>query len=545
MGLDYKTFNRLRLPVKIHLPGTVIAVHVSENNGYGNALFVATEEGVFTYAHLNDFKGASPELENFRRALELLHPAREARVNVPGWFRFKSNDIVARTGETGIGPPHLHHEIRKNGEFLDPLGVPGMSIPDHTAPVIQAVYVEWEGGFGRYAAALKNGGSRSHGDDYSVEGPLFVPGGKVRFSVGAYDTMAATNINGISRVRLSSGGKVWYERDLLKVGAQEISAADRFYNGQRTVVGREYVMALGPEVAAGEWKTIRVDVEDASGNISHLQAELRSDGNQAGKDKAAEGKPDAKKTAGVEAGFVPVATGSVVTSATGRGNLVVSFPPGSLLDPGRLRINPVDPAAFQNLSPARAVNWPTENGRYEFVGPAWQVESSGGLAFREGAAVRVVIPGAVDDKEGLYLFHPTTARWVRLGLPRKSGAGADYDFKMRTFGLIARLRDVSAPVVGRPLLWDSAPNRTEEGRDFFREYAIREWGAGVDPRGSTVLLDGRRIPFEWVEDSLVFRVLVPEEMVHPGGSMISIQARDRAGNLSAWEFDYLVPGDKR
>lgn len=558
MGLDYKTFNRLRIPVRIYVPGTVIGVHVSENNGYGNALFIATSDSVFTYAHLNDFKGASAELESFRRALELLHPAREARVNVPGWFRFKANDIVARTGETGIGPPHLHHEVRKNGEFLDPLGLPGMAIPDRTAPVIQAVYIEWEGGFGRYAASLKKSESSARQkDEYAIETAMTAPKGKfrVRLSVGAYDTMAATNINGISRVRLSSGGKVLYEKDLLRVAVDQIGAADRFYNGQRTVVGREYVYSLGPDLAVIDLKNVRIDVEDASGNVSHLSAEIKSaDGKDAdtkpadGKsaDGKTSGKPgEAKNSASSDAGFVPVNTGSVLTSVSGKANLVVSFPPGTLLDPGRVRITPLDNPALLALNPARALTWPTENGRYELVGPAWNIESSGNLAFREGASVRVVIPGAVDDKEGLYLLHPTTARWVRLGLPRKYGAGADYDFKMRTFGIVARLRDVSPPVVGRPLLWDEPANRTEEGRDFIREYAIREWGAGVDPRGSSVLLDGRKIPFEWVEDSLVFRVLVPEEMVHPSGSMISIQAKDKAGNLSAWEFDYIVPGDKR
>jgi len=108
--------------------------------GYGKAVYLTLEDGrTVVFAHLDGF--SAPLAEYVRRNQ---HEKRSYTVDLfPGasQFPFKRGEVVARSGQTGVGVPHLHYEIR------DPEGRPvnprllGITWPDATRPVIRKVLV--------------------------------------------------------------------------------------------------------------------------------------------------------------------------------------------------------------------------------------------------------------------------------------------------------------------------------------------------------------------------------------------------------------------
>jgi murein DD-endopeptidase MepM/ murein hydrolase activator NlpD len=117
--------------------GDVVRVRVG-CRGYGKAVYLRLRDGrTAVYAHLDHFAGA---IEDSARA----HGRRTGsayfdRVFAPGTFPVRRGDVIAFSGETGVGVPHLHLEIRDAEERpLDPLRA-GLLVDDDRAPRIRRI----------------------------------------------------------------------------------------------------------------------------------------------------------------------------------------------------------------------------------------------------------------------------------------------------------------------------------------------------------------------------------------------------------------------
>jgi hypothetical protein len=101
--------------------------------GYGKAVYVQLNDGnTAIYAHLNDF---IPEFTTYLRAAQHqrtsytvdLYPEAHA-------FPVKRGQLIGFSGQTGIGVPHLHWEIRdRSGTPINPRTL-GLEWPDTPAP---------------------------------------------------------------------------------------------------------------------------------------------------------------------------------------------------------------------------------------------------------------------------------------------------------------------------------------------------------------------------------------------------------------------------
>lgn len=119
--------------------------------GYGKAVYLALENGYsVVYGHLDGFEG--PLAEYVRTAQ---HRATSYTVDLypePHEFPVRKGDLIARSGETGVGVPHLHYEWRdRAGRPVDPRPL-GMDWPDDTAPVLNKVLI-----VGKDPSVLLNG----------------------------------------------------------------------------------------------------------------------------------------------------------------------------------------------------------------------------------------------------------------------------------------------------------------------------------------------------------------------------------------------------
>jgi hypothetical protein len=82
-----------------------------------------------------------------------LYPAR-------GEVSFKQGEVVAWSGQSGAGPPHLHFELRQGDMNLNPL-LHGFALPDHTPPTLAAVKIEQDGVRGRALSLPAKGSARA------------------------------------------------------------------------------------------------------------------------------------------------------------------------------------------------------------------------------------------------------------------------------------------------------------------------------------------------------------------------------------------------
>ncbi|MCS7311477.1 MAG: M23 family metallopeptidase [Acidobacteria bacterium] len=140
-GLDFSTNLRIGLPVRVWKAGTIVRLRV-DHLGYGRALYVKHPDGLTTvYAHLDRFENERLRLEDFVRRLR----QRTERLFLGDVFLdapipVEDHQVIAYTGESGSGRPHLHFEIRDAQEVpLNPMDWGIISPYDRQRPVIQGV----------------------------------------------------------------------------------------------------------------------------------------------------------------------------------------------------------------------------------------------------------------------------------------------------------------------------------------------------------------------------------------------------------------------
>ncbi|MFN0150623.1 MAG: M23 family metallopeptidase [bacterium] len=141
-GIDLSTGGAIGLAVRAPAAGRIVRLRASPY-GYGRAVYIDlddAERGVrgqqVVYGHLSDF---APRW----RALVVAEQERLGKFTVdfavPDSPRVAAGEVVAFSGDTGAGPPHLHFEVRDgDATAIDPL-VNGWRARDETPPAVRAV----------------------------------------------------------------------------------------------------------------------------------------------------------------------------------------------------------------------------------------------------------------------------------------------------------------------------------------------------------------------------------------------------------------------
>jgi hypothetical protein len=138
-GMDVKTWNRVGYEAVAVRDGYVMRMRVSPF-GYGRALYLKLDNGeIALYAHLLKFSDrlqAVAEAEQERRGRYSIVKEFSA-----GAMPVKKGEVIAYTGQSGIGVPHLHFELRTAGDRpTNPLRM-GFKLNDNSPPQIIALAV--------------------------------------------------------------------------------------------------------------------------------------------------------------------------------------------------------------------------------------------------------------------------------------------------------------------------------------------------------------------------------------------------------------------
>ena len=134
-GLDFSTSGSVGYPCYAVADGWITRVK-TDFKGYGKVVYLALPDGrIAVYAHLSGF---DKRIEERVRAAQLEQGKYETelffeRDELP----YAQGEVVAYTGDTGSGPPHLHFEMRQGiAEPYNP-ALDGFVVRDSRPPVIR------------------------------------------------------------------------------------------------------------------------------------------------------------------------------------------------------------------------------------------------------------------------------------------------------------------------------------------------------------------------------------------------------------------------
>lgn len=136
-GIDIKTWGRVGYHVFAVRPGYVWRISVSPY-GYGKAVYLKLDTGeIAVYAHLSKFSDKIQQVVEAEQ--KRLGKYRINKYLKPGALPIAQGEIIGYTGQTGIGAPHLHFEIRDSGNRpINPLSK-GYQIPDKVSPIVTGI----------------------------------------------------------------------------------------------------------------------------------------------------------------------------------------------------------------------------------------------------------------------------------------------------------------------------------------------------------------------------------------------------------------------
>ncbi len=138
-GLDIKTWGREGYKVFASKDGVVYRLGVSVE-GYGKVIYLKHEDGTFTvYAHLQRM---NDELQAYVDSVRMLDYSFETQLYVEDQNIIVSQgDVIGYTGSTGVGPPHLHFEIRDSTDNPINALLSNLQVEDNIAPTLSALLV--------------------------------------------------------------------------------------------------------------------------------------------------------------------------------------------------------------------------------------------------------------------------------------------------------------------------------------------------------------------------------------------------------------------
>ncbi|MCX6558698.1 MAG: M23 family metallopeptidase [Candidatus Aminicenantes bacterium] len=185
-GLDLRTFQRTGYPVLAIADGVIERISVSKT-GMGSVVYLRHNDGnTSIYGHLEKFCDRIEAL--VARERERSGEKYFGRYVLPEPITVRQGELIAFSGESGYGFPHLHLEIRDPQEgALNPLSWIGNPPADDTAPRLKGIIVRSRGHFllnddlGEFYLKLRNEDSV-----YTLTAPLTMTG-PFDLSLQAYD----------------------------------------------------------------------------------------------------------------------------------------------------------------------------------------------------------------------------------------------------------------------------------------------------------------------------------------------------------------------
>ncbi len=248
-AIDIKTWNRSGYKIFAVRDGYVQRIRVSPF-GYGKAIYLKLDTGeTVVYAHLSGFNDALEKIVRREQQKNLRY--RVDRYFSASAFPVKKGDFLGYTGETGIGVPHLHFEMRDSkNRPINPLSK-GYIVKDNVPPIPRRVaFIPLRIGsrvnedFKPYILPV----TRIRKGHYRLDEVVSVDG-EIGVALSAFDmTDGVRNKFNVYGLELEVNGKPWFssQYDRFSYALNKHIELDRDYRLTRRKQGRFYRLFLDP-----------------------------------------------------------------------------------------------------------------------------------------------------------------------------------------------------------------------------------------------------------------------------------------------------------
>jgi hypothetical protein len=233
-GIDIKTNARPGYPVFAGGAGNVSRI-ISKEDGYGNALFIDHGSGLESaYGHLDSFEEGKFHLNTLARTLKILNNSDNLDFKlIHGRLHFNKDEKIAFTGESGSGLPHLHFEIKKNNDYLNPLDY--IHVKDTRPPVLESIFVCTE--LENATVSERNIKIKKKWGTYTTAAnPVEIEGEKIFFKISCYDQAGAFNHVAVYRIKVYDNKEKIFEIAFDKLKNNEFQYGSFVYDISKSTI---------------------------------------------------------------------------------------------------------------------------------------------------------------------------------------------------------------------------------------------------------------------------------------------------------------------
>ncbi|HET8947120.1 MAG TPA: M23 family metallopeptidase [Candidatus Polarisedimenticolia bacterium] len=598
-GLDLSTGGAVGLPVKAVGDGAIYRLKV-EWRGYGRALYLQLKDGRrIVYGHLERYEDRSLGLEK-----RVTRRRQESGNRFPGdiylepGIPVRRGQVVAYSGESGVGPPHLHVEVRDADDHpIDPFAAGLPRPPAGAPPIFESIILT-----AAASSTFIEGKHREVVLDLRRKGGVFEPeqavhvSGPFDASISAWDPTGGGRA-GLTDLEVKVDGAPWYRFEPRRFGFADGPMAGLLFDHRFSRLGPSryaYRMGLqsGNALATGGGGTLdlptglhdlEVRARAVGGTDSLAKMSLKVDSTPLAEGLAKNASlPDTRIGLDLLPRFIDLWIPDPGDRPGRFGPLSLS---GALA--GSVRWDDRNHAALTYASAAAPGDWSVavlralgdasidvvtreaglrREGNGFFVDlPAGARFATGPLVVREVEADPVAeglvplaravellpegesldAPGKIGfrlpaqdappERCGIYRLDPDSRRWGLEGDRLEAGSIV---IPFRRYGRFALLRDDAPPTLGdvRP-----APGRVVGSRPDLSA-RVSDIGKGLNWDGVRFEVDGRALVAEYDPDRGVARV-VDAAPCAAGRHRLTVTAIDRAGNASPpVESEFVVRG---
>ncbi|MBN1464364.1 M23 family metallopeptidase [candidate division KSB1 bacterium] len=188
-GVDVKTWGMTGFPIYAIRDGNISRILVSPF-GYGRALYLTLDTGeIVVYGHLDKF---SDDIAAYVKSEQKKNNSYDVQL-YPDSARFpvKQGDVIALSGDSGVGYPHLHFEMRDAASNpINPL-LKGYKVFDAIAPRITKILLQPLDALSSVDGDCKPKlfWPTAVGTNQYEMGPAIIVSGRIGFGVDTFDQM--------------------------------------------------------------------------------------------------------------------------------------------------------------------------------------------------------------------------------------------------------------------------------------------------------------------------------------------------------------------
>lgn len=566
-GLDIRTWGREGYDVYATRDAEVFRIAIGPS-GYGKVIYLKhPDESYSVYAHLQRFH---PDLQAYADSIRMLDYSFEMdHFPKEGKFTFKQGERIGFTGSTGIGPPHLHFELR-TPEFkpFNPL-LTNLSISDDIPPIINSLAIEY-----LHSGTLKF-------MDYEIVQPLRENNSELDFgtihtdspigiAVNAHDRANRTpNFYAVYGILMTADDDTLFHSQVDKFGFNEASMMflDRSYpilaqtrrgyqrlynvNGNRLPIYKHLKNRGVLGLSSGE-QEIKIVLSDYYGNTRTARFTLITDHDKsinrvtsvpAYPHLEPNGQPSFKNTHPGNKRSAPAYTISNRNPvprgpASYDGDYRYIFSDETYSSASIKTVLPGKRNILPSSSYRAWVDIP-HNSLYDTLSIRMQYKTDSNLPVirfqpnrlpvNQSMEITMLLPNdlADDPAIGLYSYDEYRNRYMYLNSTIQHGV---LKANINEFAELRIKRDQTAPWIGRAkILKDPAGN-------YVVHVPVVDRDSGIDYRRSTIEVNGEKGIIEYDRDKNLLIFYNPEFIPESGVNQVEIKVYDRTGNESGRSY---------